>query len=162
MKVLITQSCPHCLWPHGLQPNRLLWPWKFFRQEHYTGLPFPSPGDLPHQGVNPGLPQCMQILYRLIHEESLFICILAYICIYVLICKYIYTHKYIYIYVYTFVYMPYKLHIMYYCVYIDNRTRQIHTYTYHIYKCKDVCAFPLKSKAKLTTMSLYLTGDHSM
>ena len=105
MKALITQSCPHCLWPHGLQPNRLLWPWKFFRQEHYTGLPFPSPGDLPHLGVNPGLLQCRQILYCLIHEESLFICILAYICIYVLICKYIYIHTHTSIYTYMYIHL---------------------------------------------------------
>ena len=28
---------------------------KFSRQEHWSGLPFPSPGDLPHPGINPGL-----------------------------------------------------------------------------------------------------------
>ena len=26
----------------------------FSRQEHWSGLPFPPPGDLPHQGLNPG------------------------------------------------------------------------------------------------------------
>ena len=26
----------------------------FFRQEHWSGLPFPSPGDLPDPGSNPG------------------------------------------------------------------------------------------------------------
>ena len=33
-------------WPHGL--HRLLCPWGFSRQEHWSGLPFPSPGDLPN------------------------------------------------------------------------------------------------------------------
>ena len=28
----------------------------FSRQEYWSGLPFPSPGDLPHPGINPGLP----------------------------------------------------------------------------------------------------------
>ena len=28
----------------------------FSRQEYWSGLPFPSPGDLPTQGLNPGLP----------------------------------------------------------------------------------------------------------
>ena len=26
----------------------------FFRQEYWSGLPFPSPGDLPNAGVEPG------------------------------------------------------------------------------------------------------------
>ena len=25
----------------------------FFRQEHWSGLPFPPPGDLPHPGIEP-------------------------------------------------------------------------------------------------------------
>ena len=28
----------------------------FSRQEHWSGLPFPSPGDLPNPGVEPGSP----------------------------------------------------------------------------------------------------------
>ena len=35
------------LWPHGLCPVRLLCPWDFLRQEYWSGLPFPTPGDLP-------------------------------------------------------------------------------------------------------------------
>ena len=34
---------------------------EFSRQEHWTGLPFPSPKDLPYPGVEPGLPHCRQI-----------------------------------------------------------------------------------------------------
>ena len=29
---------------------------EFSRQEHWSGLPFPSPGDLPDPGVEPGSP----------------------------------------------------------------------------------------------------------
>ena len=41
----------------------------FPRQEHWSGLPIPSPGDLPDPGVKPGFPtlagdlHCRQILY---------------------------------------------------------------------------------------------------
>ena len=28
----------------------------FFRQEYWSGLPFPSPGDLPNPGTEPGSP----------------------------------------------------------------------------------------------------------
>ena len=37
----------------------------FSRQEYWSGLPFPSPGDLPDPGSNLGLPHCKQTLYRL-------------------------------------------------------------------------------------------------
>ena len=29
---------------------------KFSRQEYWSGLPFPSPGDLPNPGIKPGSP----------------------------------------------------------------------------------------------------------
>ena len=29
---------------------------KFSRQEYWSGLPFPSPGDLPDPGIEPGSP----------------------------------------------------------------------------------------------------------
>ena len=32
-------------WPHGLCPARFLCPWDFSRQEYWSGLPFPSPGE---------------------------------------------------------------------------------------------------------------------
>jgi len=35
-----------CVRSHGLQPARLLCPWGFFRQEYWSGVPFPSLGDL--------------------------------------------------------------------------------------------------------------------
>ena len=42
----------------------------FSRQEYWSGLPGPSPGDLPHPGLNPGLLHCRQILYHLSHQGS--------------------------------------------------------------------------------------------
>ena len=53
---------------HGLQPTRFLYPWGFSRQEYWSGLQFPSPGDLPNPGWNPGLPDCWRILYHLSHQ----------------------------------------------------------------------------------------------
>ena len=44
---------------------------RFSRQEYWSGLPFPSPGDLPIQGSNPGPPHCRQILYHLSQGQCL-------------------------------------------------------------------------------------------
>ena len=44
---------PDSLQPHGLQPTRLLCPWYFSRQGYWSGLPFPSPGNLPDPGIKP-------------------------------------------------------------------------------------------------------------
>ena len=41
---------------HGLLPARLLCPWAFSRQEYWSGLPFPSPGDLPNPWIKPVTP----------------------------------------------------------------------------------------------------------
>ena len=53
--VLVTQSCP-TLWPHGLQPSRLLCPWGFSKEEYLSGLAGPPPGDLPNPGIKPRSP----------------------------------------------------------------------------------------------------------
>ena len=43
------------------------------RQEYWSGLPFPSPADLPNpRGSNLGLLHCRQILYHLSHQGSPF------------------------------------------------------------------------------------------
>ena len=57
---LVAQLCPTL-------PSRLLSPLGFSRQEYWSGLPCPPPGDLP----NPGLPHCRWMLYCLSHQESL-------------------------------------------------------------------------------------------
>ena len=36
--------------------TRLLCPWGFSRQEYWSGLPFPPPGDLPDPGIEPSSP----------------------------------------------------------------------------------------------------------
>ena len=43
---------------------------RFSRQEYQSGLPFPSPGVFPTQGLNLGLPHCRQILYQLSYKGS--------------------------------------------------------------------------------------------
>ena len=42
----------------------------FSKQEYWSGLPFPSPGDLPDPGIEPGLSHCRQTLYPLSHQGS--------------------------------------------------------------------------------------------
>ena len=45
----------------------------FFRQEHWSGLPFPSPGDLPDPGIESGSPALPRwILYHLSHQIFFF------------------------------------------------------------------------------------------
>ena len=41
---------------YGLQPTRLLYPWGFSRQEYWSELPCPPPGDLPNPGIQPRSP----------------------------------------------------------------------------------------------------------
>ena len=54
----VAQSCP-ILWdpmdysPPGYSIH------EFFRQEYWSGLPFPSPGDLPDPGIKPGSPSLL-------------------------------------------------------------------------------------------------------
>ena len=43
---------------------------RFSRQECWSGLPFPSPGDLPNPGIKPRSPHCRQTLYHLSHQGS--------------------------------------------------------------------------------------------
>ena len=41
---------------------------KFSRQEYWSGLPFPSPGDLPNPGIEPGSPTLQGIADALLSE----------------------------------------------------------------------------------------------
>ena len=47
---------PDSLQSHGLYPIRLLCPWVFSRQEYWSGLPCPPPGNLPNPGIEPMSP----------------------------------------------------------------------------------------------------------
>ena len=53
---LVPQSCL-TLQPHGLWPARLLCPWRFSRQEFWSGLPLSSSGDLPNPRIEPRSPE---------------------------------------------------------------------------------------------------------
>ena len=49
-------SCPvmsDSLQSHGLYPTRPLCPWGFSRQEYWSELPCPPPGNLPNPGIEP-------------------------------------------------------------------------------------------------------------
>ena len=48
---------------HGPQPAKLLCPWRFYRQEYWSGLTCLPPGDLPNAGIEPRSPT--------LQEESL-------------------------------------------------------------------------------------------
>ena len=53
VKVLVTQLCPtHC--DHMTATHRAPLSTGFSRQEYWSGLPFPSPVDLPAPGIEPG------------------------------------------------------------------------------------------------------------
>ena len=43
---------------------------EFSRQDYWSGLPYPPPGDLPDPGIEPGLLHYKQMLYRLRHQGS--------------------------------------------------------------------------------------------
>ena len=63
--VLSCSIMPNFLKPHGLEPTRLLCPWGFSRQEYWSGLPCPPPGDLSKPEMEP-----RWILYCLNHQGS--------------------------------------------------------------------------------------------
>ena len=52
--------------------HQVLLSMEFSRKGYLSGLPFPPPGNFPTQGLNPGLPYCRQMLYRLSHQGSSF------------------------------------------------------------------------------------------
>ena len=72
VKMLVAQSCLTLSGPHGLQPARLLQSMKFSRQEYWSGLPFPFPGDLWDPGIKPRFTalQVDLLHYRLSHQGS--------------------------------------------------------------------------------------------
>ena len=55
LKVLVTQFCPTCATPWTIARQAPL-SMEFSRQEYWSGLPFPSPRDLPDPGVRFGSP----------------------------------------------------------------------------------------------------------
>ena len=53
--VLVTQSCPTLCDPMDTSCQAPLF-MGFFRQKYWSGLPFPSPEDLPDSGIEPRSP----------------------------------------------------------------------------------------------------------
>ena len=43
----------------------------FSRKEYWSELPFPSPGDLPHAGIEPGLLYCRQIALQADSKDTI-------------------------------------------------------------------------------------------
>ena len=66
---LVTKSCLTLVTPWTVASEVPL-SMGFSRQEYWSGLPFPSPGDLSTQGLNLCLPHCRQTLYHLSHQGS--------------------------------------------------------------------------------------------
>ena len=54
--VLVTQSCPALCNSMNYIPCQTPLSMEFSRQEYWSGLPFPSPGDLPDPGIKPRSP----------------------------------------------------------------------------------------------------------
>ena len=52
---LVAKSCPTLETPWTVVCQAPL-PMEFSRQEYWSGLPFPSPRDLPNPGIEPGSP----------------------------------------------------------------------------------------------------------
>ena len=54
--MVLSLSCPTLATPWSVARQVPL-SMGFYRQEYWSGLPFPSPGDLPDPGIEPGSPQ---------------------------------------------------------------------------------------------------------
>ena len=120
-------------------------PMAFSRQEHWSGLPCPPPGDLPDPGIEPRSPALQVDSLLLSHWGSpcvhpccckwhYFILVYGNVCMYIYIhtyihihtymcmyiCIYTYINKYTYInvYTYTYIYIHIHTHIHIYMVYI--------------------------------------------
>ena len=57
--MLVTQSCPALCDPWTVAHQAPL-STGFSKQEYWSGLPFPSPGDLPNQGIKPASPGSLE------------------------------------------------------------------------------------------------------
>ena len=66
---LVTKSCLTLATPYTIACQAPL-SMRFSRQEYWSGLPFPSSGDPPNPGIEPGLLHCRQMLYPLSHQGS--------------------------------------------------------------------------------------------
>ena len=67
--LLAAQSRPILCDPMGYKAHQAPLPVGFLRQEYQSGLPFPSPGALPHPGIESGSP-ALQADSHLSHQGS--------------------------------------------------------------------------------------------
>ena len=66
---LVTQPCPTLWEPMDCsRVQQALLSMGFSRQEYWSRLPCPPPGDLPSPGIEPRFPTCRLILYYLSHQ----------------------------------------------------------------------------------------------
>ena len=70
VKVFIAWVLSDSLWPHGLQPTRLLCPWDFPGHNTGVGCHALLQGIFMTQGSNPGRWHCRQILYCLSYLQG--------------------------------------------------------------------------------------------
>ena len=75
---LVTKSCPVLATPWTVGLHAPLWSMEFPKQKYWSGLPLPSPGDLPDPGIKPESlvsPAFGRwILHLLSHQGSLVCC----------------------------------------------------------------------------------------
>ena len=70
----------------------------FPKQEYWSGLPFPSPGDLPHPGIKPTSPTLVGKFSTTDHQGSPYVCV----CVY----RYRYNfRRMVYVCIYTIIYI---------------------------------------------------------
>ena len=67
------------LQPHGVQPARLLCSWGFSRQEYWSGLPCPPPGDLLNLGIEPRSPTLQADSLLLEPPQTCVLCLAAFL-----------------------------------------------------------------------------------
>ena len=74
MKGLVAQSCPtQLLATSGTIACQVPLSTGFSRQEHWSRLPFPSPGNLPDPGIEPGSPALQANSSWLSHQELTYV-----------------------------------------------------------------------------------------
>ena len=72
---LVTKSCPTLVTPWSVTCQAPL-SMGFSNQEYGSGLPFPSPGDLPNTGIKPGSPT-LQADSLLSEPSGIDVCVLG-------------------------------------------------------------------------------------
>ena len=86
--MIVAQSCPTLCHPMDCSRQAPL-SLGFSRQQYWTGFPFPSPGDRPNPGIEPGSPPLQAD--SLPSEPPVFQAFYLYPAIYMFICIYILT-----------------------------------------------------------------------